>query len=824
MSNLISRQHSSKSTKNSRKGFKRPLYCAELIKNLPKEELALLNSKSKDKALKAKSNRLKDRFQFRKYQNWVDLEKRVIPFYRDYVGVENARELVYYYINQYETMSYHKGSLTAIKRLKEFRTLAGRFASNQKFDPIPFTASDRDNVPAFLKPYKDLLMGEVYQRQAALGLLELYKLLESSNDVIDYGSITDPPHNGITLESLGEDINYLSHLTQSLEENSINPKRFMSAYRLTIGKLFPKSQQDKRKGELILLNELHISNKNGPNGPAMSTSVLDAVKLSEDLYQSCSNLCEQLNWDIPIKLIDGISERIVSEIDKDELVTSRLSLKQEAGGKNRLFAIVDYWSQTCLKSIHLHMFEFLKNQPQDGTFDQNRVSTLVKDWTADVSRSQEIYSFDLSKATDRLPALLLRQIVNDIYGPEIAREWYNLLTQREFKTHDGKGFVRYTTGQPMGALSSWASLAIWHHVIIQLCFTYCNVTLKPNSYVVIGDDVAINDKKVASLYRLIVDKILGIGISESKGFSPETISGANPLPKCSLMSEETLSAEIAKRIFINGHELTPIPPDLLIEGLKNPLSFGDLLRSLEDRCIPDLYVRSSDPLTFLSNLSLKPRLAKLVAYSPINVQPPKGLASPMNSTCDTNPWQELKVPYDREWYRYQFNNWVSKWITTKLSKCNEELEKYKNFYKSSDTLRIGKFVLSSRDGILMYAVFKQALKMVNIKAHKAISKLTHFNFGDDVVEYNKALDSIIAFSEVELAIYGKYSKRQRKRIYRSSLLGEYFKYILRGEHEICTGNINIFTVSADQLSPFQNIGIERTSYTLSDDGSLKQID
>jgi len=48
----------------------------------------------------------------------------------------------------------------------------------------------------------------------------------------------------------------------------------------------------------------------------------------------------------------------------------QLSMKQEAAGKIRVFAMVDLWTQSILKPLHLALFDFLKSLPNDGTFDQ----------------------------------------------------------------------------------------------------------------------------------------------------------------------------------------------------------------------------------------------------------------------------------------------------------------------------------------------------------------------------------------------------------------------------------------------------------------------
>lgn len=97
------------------------------------------------------------------------------------------------------------------------------------------------------------------------------------------------------------------------------------------------------------------------------------------------------------------------------------------------------------------------------------------------------YSIDLSAATDRLPidiqviflSEMLRDVVPDPKG--FAECWRDLAIERPFMVSLSKGLkdsvdydiktlpkdVKYATGQGMGMLYSWASLALVHHAIIQ---------------------------------------------------------------------------------------------------------------------------------------------------------------------------------------------------------------------------------------------------------------------------------------------------------------------------------------------------------------------
>lgn len=64
--------------------------------------------------------------------------------------------------------------------------------------------------------------------------------------------------------------------------------------------------------------------------------------------------------------------------------------------------------------------------------------------------------------------------------------------------------VRYTVGQPMGALSSWAMLAITHHFIVQSAAWMAGVVKTRtmfSKYAVLGDDIVIWDKATAEKYQ-----------------------------------------------------------------------------------------------------------------------------------------------------------------------------------------------------------------------------------------------------------------------------------------------------------------------------------
>jgi hypothetical protein len=242
---------------------------------------------------------------------------------------------------------------------------------------------------------------------------------------------------------------------------------------------------------------------------------------------------------------------------------SKIGFLSEGGCKTRVVASGDYFTQDCLKPLHRSLYRVLSQLDTDGTSSHNRVAQLVKEKT---SEGRAVWSFDLTAFTDRFPVFIQEYTLGKLYTPDIAKYWRQLLTDRDFYC-DGKK-VRYNCGQPMGLLSSWAAAAVVHHVTVEACALKVGKTTFKD-YCLIGDDVTIFDKDVAEEYRRFLNHF-SIKISESK----------------SLCSDgKPSSAEIAKRIFKDGEELSPIPPDAFESAIKDYTLFPNLLKLASERGI-----------------------------------------------------------------------------------------------------------------------------------------------------------------------------------------------------------------------------------------------
>lgn len=229
-----------------------------------------------------------------------------------------------------------------------------------------------------------------------------------------------------------------------------------------------------------------------------------------------------------------------------------LSVKEEPG-KLRVFAMVDSWTQWLLYPLHRMIFDrILWKIPQDGTKDQiapvKRLITLLR-----AGRDHRVWSFDLSAATDRIPVLLQEVLLGYFMTPEYARHWRAILCDREYRApaelikQEGWGnfgsqrYLKYSVGQPMGAYSSWAMLALVHHMMVQFAAWKAGCRGWFERYAVLGDDLVIGHHLVAHEY-LKLCRIIGVEVNLSK----------------SIVSDN-LSLEFAKRFFFKGSEATPMP-------------------------------------------------------------------------------------------------------------------------------------------------------------------------------------------------------------------------------------------------------------------------
>lgn len=234
-------------------------------------------------------------------------------------------------------------------------------------------------------------------------------------------------------------------------------------------------------------------------------------------------------------------------IGRPQFDVGKLGVVEEPG-KSRVIAMVDSWTQQYLYPLHRLIFDrVLRKIPQDGTFAQAKpIEALLE--RAKEAGKECIWSYDLSAATDRLPVKVQEALLGAYATEGYAGLWAELLVGRPYRTPrkwattfgGDSVYVRYAVGQPMGAYSSWAMLALTHHALIQFAAREAGHRAWFTEYAILGDDIVIGDGDVAAKYVSLMTA-LGVKI----GFHKSIIS-------------TNRSAEFAKQFYFKGERVSPL--------------------------------------------------------------------------------------------------------------------------------------------------------------------------------------------------------------------------------------------------------------------------
>jgi hypothetical protein len=303
----------------------------------------------------------------------------------------------------------------------------------------------------------------------------------------------------------------------------------------------------------------------GPNGPAVACSHLDAKAVLQDetLAKSIRELNSALGQDWITKWME---QQASSSNSEEKCFTGRLGFSAEPAGKTRIFAIGDYWSQLSLKPIQISLYRTLQSIHTDATADQERgFQSLLKE-----SAGKCTYCFDLSSASDRIPAFMQKHRLELMANRHVAESWFSVMTKRDFYVKATGQSVRWTVGQPLGLLSSFPSFALWHHDIIQLAANWENIhNGKPlrffKQYRLLGDDVVIFNTEVSRRYQWLLNQI-GLKINMTKSV---------------IGDKENSQIEFTKRLALRGKEMSSLKHNILSKN--DILSMLDLVELLYKR-------------------------------------------------------------------------------------------------------------------------------------------------------------------------------------------------------------------------------------------------
>nr|UPW42105.1 MAG: putative RNA dependent RNA polymerase [Inner Mongolia sediment mitovirus 2] len=432
-------------------------------------------------------------------------------------------------------LGYFSGTQFQVKYLKEAYLIVQKFVSGQNMNVSSYPIGIVAGLPSIIPGNLRLLLRrrDPVAIRGCLAFLSIFRILKVPT-VLKLQTITDP----------------FKGISESLPA-------------LEIGRVFKSLRHWRFKTKEPL--EFLRLNTAGPNGHAPNI-----FNLYKDLGAWYASPLRP-SLERFITLLEGPASPFLARCqiawNEPRFKTGnlgKLAVKEEAAGKARVFAIADLITQSVMHPLHKFLFSILKTIPTDGTFDQgaplDRLLKLKKDGELG---DHSFHSYDLSAATDRLPIKLQRDILGYYTGSEIADLWAKLLTDRDWIFQDSIP-IRYSVGQPMGALSSWGMLALTHHYIILVAARRVGI-FDFNHYAVLGDDVVIANDLVAASYHSLVTEWLGVDINLQK----------------SLESRECF--EFAKRLVTTEGEVTPPGPKNVLLALKSISGIPSLLLDLVNK-------------------------------------------------------------------------------------------------------------------------------------------------------------------------------------------------------------------------------------------------
>lgn len=479
-------------------------------------------------------------------KRWIRPQE-VLPFFRIPVwlmGLSHMWKLGFLPLcNRIQTLWKHNGSTWLVQYLAEASRAIVCWLGNEKYIRSSiFVSITGKGLPKLLPLYlrKFMIIGKLHDNtegkvviRAVLTVLSIYRVM-GAKPVLKLGTITDPFKGDSPTLPLYE----IKGALQWLGLKSI---------RLQRPDIFT------------------ISDSAGPNyAKATYGSPLDAIAYIRypKIWYNWVKYC-YLNgyymvalWHFGLILLGMAFLPILWWTASFPKYLGRLVKLNEARGKVRIIAIADWWTQIVFFPIHESIMVFLKRLPMDGTF--NQVKPLQR--ILDLNRAGHVlYSFDLSAATDRLPVELQVQILSTL---GVRGDIWRAILDRPWHLNDSP--IRYAVGQPMGCYSSWAMLALTHHLIVQIAAKRSGRECIFYNYAVLGDDIIIADDAVAKAYLSIM-KTLGVDVNLVK-------------------SHQGSTAEFAKRwIHHTIGDFTPLGAGNILVTVRNYKYLPSLLTEMKEK-------------------------------------------------------------------------------------------------------------------------------------------------------------------------------------------------------------------------------------------------
>lgn len=204
---------------------------------------------------------------------------------------------------------------------------------------------------------------------------------------------------------------------------------------------------------------------------------------------------------------------------------------------------------------HRRLEKILRRVDSDCTWNQDAGRQFARRATRDAeAANRNIYSCDISSATDTISLEFQEMVIALFLGPDHAKAWRSIASGASVFCFNDRHEQAFETsrGQFQGYKSSFPSFALAHHILMRiLMLATGNTNLYPKDfYRVLGDDSIVYcydpERKVRDMYHALCEDI-GWEVNTSKGYYYYADEEALPV------------AEFAKVRYCQDRALSPLP-------------------------------------------------------------------------------------------------------------------------------------------------------------------------------------------------------------------------------------------------------------------------
>lgn len=208
-------------------------------------------------------------------------------------------------------------------------------------------------------------------------------------------------------------------------------------------------------------------------------------------------------FDAKVGFISHYRDKGDLDITQDQVYCIRTIMINNPGKfKGRIIHIFDNPIQDRANFIQRRTKSILNSLQNDCTTNQDKGRDFLRlktlEWATERSDDQRIgiYNFDFSNATDTLDQYFQWEVLNFIFGPEVANFWDTVSKLPKYIQNVNGEYERYdqSCGQPQGGLGSFNAFALAHHFIFLMDMKILGFEhhTAEEFYAVLGDDSTCN--------------------------------------------------------------------------------------------------------------------------------------------------------------------------------------------------------------------------------------------------------------------------------------------------------------------------------------------